>query len=192
MAWPPDAGLRYHGSMGVTGRRQLAGRGLAFAGLCALLCASSHGSVEAASQVQSLALSASVVASCSIDASTELALGVYDLSAVAPTDSSGNLTVSCSSGSPVVIMLGQGTQPAPGSTDAVPLRRMTAGGAGRLQYELYRDPARSQVWGNTPVTGVSLIGSSLPQVVSIYARVPPAQPVSSGSYQDSVLATVSY
>ncbi len=72
-------------------------------------------------------------------------------------------------------------------------RRM-AGPAGMLPYQLYRDEARTQVWGNEPgsmLSGVSDASGSIRQL-TVYGRVP-AQPAAAlGRYQDTIVLTLYY
>lgn len=70
-------------------------------------------------------------------------------------------------------------------------RNMTNGTA-LLPYQLYRDPGRSEVWGNTvPTDTVTGTGTGAVQTIPVYGRVPSAN-VPAGSYLDVVTATVVY
>ncbi|HEX7481024.1 MAG TPA: spore coat U domain-containing protein [Polyangiales bacterium] len=143
-------------------------------------------------QTASLSIGAQINASCTLDVVTQVSFGTVDLTAPAPTDAIGTFTLDCSSGAPVYITLGQGTNPAAGSSDAAPMRQMSAGATDRLAYQLYRNAAYTQLWGNTQPTAAVLLGSGAAQSVAIYGRVAPGQAVVSGAYQDTVLATVTY
>ena len=74
-------------------------------------------------------------------------------------------------------------------------RRMAggAGGAGDyIQYELYRDAARSLRWGNTAGTD-TVDGSGNPgSAIPVYGRVPAQTNVTPGSYSDTITVTVTY
>jgi spore coat protein U-like protein len=69
-------------------------------------------------------------------------------------------------------------------------------GPERLAYNLYRDAARTTVWGD--FTG----GTSAPTDVSppkkedvsitVYGRIPPGQDISAGSYTDSVTVVLNF
>ncbi|MDP9878551.1 spore coat protein U-like protein [Variovorax boronicumulans] len=71
-------------------------------------------------------------------------------------------------------------------------RRMAGGTGDYIQYELYRDAARSLRWGNTvgtdTVDGSGNPGSSIP----VYGRVPAQTNVTPGSYSDTITVTVTY
>ena len=68
---------------------------------------------------------------------------------------------------------------------------MTNGGA-LLTYELYSDAARTTVWtpSATPPLGAAPSTAEIP--IPVYGRIPPAQTVQAGPYQDTVLATVTF
>jgi spore coat protein U-like protein len=92
----------------------------------------------------------------------------------------------------VHITLGQGLYPGPASTDTVPIRQMSAGGTDRLAYGIYRDPGLTQSWGNTQASGATLTGDGSAETAMIYASIPSGQSVMSGTYQDTILATITY
>jgi spore coat protein U-like protein len=76
------------------------------------------------------------------------------------------------------------------------LRTMTAGGADILNYNLFRDPARTQIWGDgTPPSFVVIgsrsgVGRPTVNVHSLYGRVFSGQTPNPGSYADNLLVTV--
>ncbi|WP_442867114.1 spore coat protein U domain-containing protein [Anabaena sp. CS-542/02] len=67
------------------------------------------------------------------------------------------MTTTCTSGASATITLGQGNNPALESTDAGPMRRLSAGGSNYLQYVIFKNAERSDFLGNTDGTGVSVI-----------------------------------
>jgi spore coat protein U-like protein len=69
-----------------------------------------------------------------------------------------------------------------------------ADGNGRyIQYELYRDSARSQRWGNTPGTDSSDdTGSGSAQTATVYGRVPAQAVTAAGTYSDTVTVTLTF
>jgi len=70
-------------------------------------------------------------------------------------------------------------------------RRMSGPG-GAIAYQLYRDPGRSQIWGNTTADDVTGTGDNTTQNLTVYGRVP-AQDVSvPGQYSDTVTVTLTY
>lgn len=137
-----------------------------------------------------LNISASVSAVCSISTSP-VAFGAYDpVSANASTDltASGTVTVACTKGASATIDLGNGGNLSAGS------RRMSSG-SDFLNYSLYKDAARTQVWGSGLAGGTTLTYNSASKAatgITVYGTVPQAQDVTVGSYSDVVLATINY
>lgn len=134
--------------------------------------------------------------SCTL-ASGNLAFGAYDVFSPASLDSSATLVVTCrrAGGAPnstLAIAIG----PSAGSS-AIASRRMRTGrGADFLGYNLFRDAARTVVWGNTAgidtlVQAISVPNHGSVQVsATIFGRIPAGQDVRMGIYADSVTITV--
>ncbi|MCE9667179.1 fruiting body spore coat protein U [Myxococcus stipitatus] len=154
-------------------------------------------SAQAATANANLSVAATVGSACSIT-SGSLNFGSYDplvVNASAGVDllASGTLTVQCTLLGSAVLTLGQGTHPASGSTDAVPLRRMrNTVSTDFLDYFLYQDVTRLVVWGNTAGTGLPYTGTGLPVPVNVYGTVPRGQNIPSGTYNDTVVATLTF
>jgi spore coat protein U-like protein len=142
---------------------------------------------SAGTATNTLTVNATVLGICTIDPAT-LAFGNYD--STANVDVSANLTVRCTSGSSYWVGLGLGSNAA-GSA-----RRMSSG-AGFLDYELYRDAGRTQVWDNadpapaTPHSAAANPGYSA-YTTAVYGRIPAAQIAPIGVYTDSVVMTVNF
>ncbi len=94
-------------------------------------------------------------------------------------------------GSTATITLGQGLNPDGESSDTIPLRAM-ANGADHLTYNLYQDPGLSTVWGNTDETGLAYEGTGSASNVTVYGVVPKGQTVPFGTYNDIVVATITF
>ncbi len=76
------------------------------------------GQATAATQTANLAVSATVSATCSIS-TTALAFGAYDpvsANSTTPLDGTGTVVVTCTSGAPAAVTLGQGALAEPGVT----------------------------------------------------------------------------
>lgn len=103
-------------------------------------------------------------------------------------DASTTLGVQCSSGTAYNIGLNAG-QNGGGDINA----RAMVLGAGSVHYQLYRDAARSQVWGNTIGTNtVTATGNGNTQYQTVYGQVLPQTTPSAGTYNDIVTVTVTY
>jgi len=152
------------------------------------------GTAHAGSATSNLPVSATVSASCIIDASSGVAFGAYDPIVTHKTldlDVSGTIDTTCTNGSSATITLGQGLNAAGGSTAAAPIRQMKSG-TDLLSYQLYSDSGHTTVWDD--VTGVAApTGTGAAAPITVYGRVPQGQStVPAGSYTDTVLATVTF
>lgn len=150
------------------------------------------GTAAAGTATSNLAVSATVSANCTIDASAGVAFGAYDpIVTNASTDltHTGSVDTTCTNGSTATITLGQGLNADTGSTASVPLRRMISG-SNYLSYDLYSDSAHTTVFDGT--TGVSVTGTGSAVTTSVYGVVPSGQNVPAGSYSDTVVATVAF
>ena len=147
----------------------------------------------AATDTATMAVSTAVSMSCTIAAGA-MTFASYDPTAAADNDATATITSTCTTGGAAVITMGQGDRSRSGSTDATPLRAMYSGGdAGEyLLYELYSDSAGGTVWGNTTDTGKSITADGTAQDFTVHGRIPKTQTVSSGTYNDSVLVTLTY
>jgi spore coat protein U-like protein len=146
---------------------------------------------------------AQAAADCSITA-VSLSFGVYDPVAPAPDDSTGTVTVTCR-------IVGQGAQRVSytvtlsnGLNATSPATRQMASGTRRLGYNVFNDPARTQVWGSgtggtvvasgamTVGPGVGNGNGSLSVTHTLYGRIPQLQDAVPGSYADTLLLTLTY
>jgi len=139
------------------------------------------GPAVAATATTTFTVSATVVAACSVSA-TSLAFGSY--TGAGNVDQTSTISVTCSNGTDYSVALNDGAN-ASGST-----RQMTAGGSNYLTYQMYSDAARTTVWNAAaPVTGT---GNGAAQSLTVYGRIPSGQSVAAGSYSDTVQVTVTY
>ena len=151
-------------------------------------------SAQAATATANLAVTATVGTTCYITTGA-VSFGTYDVLATADLDGAGSVTVKCTNLLPYRIFLGQGGYAASGSTDAAPVRQMSAGGTARLAYGLFTDSGRTTVWQGPaalPLGGVTGTGNGLDQTIPVYGRITALQGVPVGSYSDSVQATINY
>ncbi|WP_332816277.1 Csu type fimbrial protein [Ramlibacter sp.] len=125
----------------------------------------------------------------------------YDVTSPIPNDGAVDLVVECTrdSGPPsVIVQVALGPSAVSGSVGTRRMRQL--GGAGELlTYNLFRNAARSAVWGDT--SGVDTQVQTIPNVPSnnkgsasvtftVYGRIQPLQDVAVGTYTDSVLVTI--
>jgi spore coat protein U-like protein len=129
-----------------------------------------------------LAASPVSAATCNVSPQS-VNFGSYDPISPLPSDGVGSVSVSCDLSVPYTISL-----------DALSSsehdRRLSAG-ASEMSYNLYADPERHLIWGDsTTGTGVSASGTNVN--LPIYGRIPPRQNVPAGTYVDTIMVTVSY
>ena len=133
-----------------------------------------------------LTITANIIGACSMSVPS-IVFGAYNGTVL---NQSGNMSVTCTNGAPYWISLSAGN----GSGATVTVRKMTiTAGATTLNYSLYRDVSRTQVWGTTNGTNtVSGTGSGTAQSITVYGQIPASQPLTVGNYTDTVTATINY
>jgi len=105
---------------------------------------------------------------------------------VANVDQTATITVTCTTSAPYNVGLDGGGA---GNINA---RRMI-NGAAQVGYQLYRDSARTLVWGVTIGTDtLAGTGNGTAQTLTVYGRVPPQTTPPANVYNDTVNVTVTY
>lgn len=139
--------------------------------------------------------SCSQLSSCSCSVTTTgINFGNYDPVSSSNTDSTGSVRVVCSL---LVAIAGSFTVDlSTGSSGSFAQRTLT-NGASILAYNLYTDPARSQILGNgsggsSVITSNFLALLGVDQSIFIYGRIPGGQNVPIGIYNDVIVVTVTY
>lgn len=138
---------------------------------------------------------------CSVE-TLGVAFGTYEIVLPTPTDSNGNIDLVCTyeptpGGPPPLVAVYFSA----GSSGVLTDRRMTSA-TDTLRYNLYTDPARTQIWGDG-TSGTSFqsaqirvgpgVGNATRTVVfPIYGRIPALQSVDSGAYSDTIVVTVEF
>lgn len=132
---------------------------------------------------------------CSFSSAPGASFGAYDDSSASPTDAATSIVVSCARNGgpgPVTVTL----QIGPSANSGLIATRTMRSGASSLNYNLYRDAARSQVWGQTSGVDTGSINifinnnSSANGTFVVYGRIPAQQNVQAGTYSDTVQITV--
>lgn len=136
---------------------------------------------------------------CSVS-TTGVGFGDYDPLLATPDDSSANVAVTCTR---VILVdpfsVNYTLSLSRGSSGSYAPRRMNAGTA-RLDYNLYRDAARAQVWGDgTNSTGTvagttSFVWFQTSKTANhtVYGRVPAQQNAAAGAYADTIVVTITF
>jgi len=121
-----------------------------------------------------------------------VAFADYDERSLTPASATGQVRVACdTTGTPYAVSLDAGTH----SGGSFSSRVMTdAGGLYSLEYNLFIDSSRTQIWGDG--TGATVIVSGTAQgaqdILQVFGQIPALQPVGVGLYADTVTATVEY
>jgi spore coat protein U-like protein len=127
-------------------------------------------------------------AHCTIS-TTSVSFGSYDVFNSTPTDTTGTVSITCTGNADVTITLSKG-----GSSTFNP--RTLSGASDTLNYNLYKDAARTTIWGDGTGSTATYTQSGVPnntaQNLTIYARIPAAQDVRAGTYTDSVTVTIDF
>ena len=128
-----------------------------------------------------------------------MSLGTYLGDTNTPADSIGTVIARCTrDGGPQNVSITLSLGPSSTSASINNRRLRHAAGTDQLDYNLYRDPLRQNVWGeaigvNTMTQTVSIPNKATVNVTfNLYGRIPGLQSVYTGSYSDSLLVTVSY
>lgn len=129
-------------------------------------------------------------AACTVS-TTQVNFGNYDVLFATPTDSTGTISVSCNPRARVTVTIGT----SPNSGGFNPRQMKQIAGVDLLNYNLYRDPGRVEIWGDG--TGGTFsqwknVNRNKPRVFSVYGRIPPLQNVSAGPYTDILVVTITF
>lgn len=122
---------------------------------------------------------------------TPLSFGTYIPLTPAPVDVIGQINIRCG-GQPGTFAVLMG----PGNSGSYAVRTLTTVGTDLLNYNIYIDPARSQIWGDgTPptftVTGSrNRRGRPTRYNYPVYGRIFAGQAPNPGTYSDNLLTTV--
>jgi spore coat protein U-like protein len=138
----------------------------------------------------SLEVNATVTANCTVSTSA-VAFGNVDVTSGQAVQGTGSVNVTCTNGTAWTAAADAGA----GSGADLATRKM-ASGANLLNYSLFTDSARTQVWGDG-VEGATATftgtGTGTAQTKTVYGLIPAGQTgVAAGDYADTVQVTVSY
>jgi spore coat protein U-like protein len=129
-------------------------------------------------------------AACTLSVSSSVTFGAYNVFNGSPLDSTGQFSLRCNGGdrdATFSISLSRG------GTGTYTARRLTSG-AEFLLYNLYRDAARTIVWGDgtggTQVTTGQYNGVRL--YFSVFGRIPALQDAAVGTYSDTVTVIINF
>ncbi len=117
--------------------------------------------------------------------------GNYDVFSPAPTDSAGTISVFCTS----VTFLTGTIGPSPNSGGFDPRQMQLTTGPDLMDYNVYRNPARTQIWGDGSGSTYTVSGTVAAWTVvsvSAYGRIPAGQDISAGMYNETLTVTITW
>lgn len=143
----------------------------------------------AASSTTVVPVSATVIDSCTVDA-TPLTFGNYNSLSAGMHDTAASISPLCTNGTFYTIALDAGV----GAGASVSARKLSATDGSTLNYGVYTDAARTTLWGDASggTVAASGTGTGATQTLTMYARIPSLQPSPVGSYSDVLTVTLSY
>jgi spore coat protein U-like protein len=130
-----------------------------------------------------------VEAACTLS-TTSVAFGTYNVYSATPLASTGTISLDCQwSDRNVRIDLSRG------NSGTYATRTLVGPGTDVLTYNLFRNAAYTQIWGNG-TSGTSYYSNSAPGSnvinLTVYGRITAGQDVRAGAYTDTVVATVTF
>jgi spore coat protein U-like protein len=141
-----------------------------------------------AQATETLTIEATVPRSCNISA-LPMMFGTVALRNPR-ADAQASVIVQCTPGVAYTVTMNEGLHAA--GTQRRMENPLANGSREYLDYEIYRDAARTQRWGGTAATGVSGVAPAAPQVVlTAYGRTA-GRRSAAGAYNDLVTVTVSF
>jgi len=150
--------------------------------------------------VAALAATDAAAVSCSAS-TTSVAFAAYNVFSASNTDSTGTVVVTCTktgSDPSGTITVNYEIELGTGSSGNVTQRTMQSG-ANTLNYNLYTNTARSQLWGNgvnaPSVSNSFSLSNATPsrnRSHTVFGRIPPLQDAAVGNYLDNVQVTIQY
>jgi spore coat protein U-like protein len=140
-------------------------------------------------------------ADCAVT-TVSLNFGDYDPSVTAPDDSVGTVTVTCRYVPKGASVVSYRVTISNGTNGTSPTTRQLGAGSARMGYNVFANPARSQVWGTGTggtviASGTLTIGpgtgnSTRTAIHTVYGRIPQLQDAVPGAYNDTLLVTLTY
>ena len=132
---------------------------------------------------------ATISSACLVSATT-LNFGTYNPASATSLTGTSTISVTCTSGSPYTTALNVGSG---GGTFAT---RTLLNGSNTLDFNLYRDSAYTQVWGDGSGSTYTVAGTGAglltANTITVYGQVPISQDKPVGAYTSLITVTVSY
>ena len=139
--------------------------------------------IAAASFLLVLLVTARAEANCTIS-TTSVTFGTYDVFSATPRDANGTVQIDCTPREDVQVTLSLGSS-------SVFNPRTLRSGSNILNYNLFRNAGRTQIWGDGSAGTSTFSGNNIRNTtLTVFGRVPAAQDAAVGNYADTIVATV--
>jgi spore coat protein U-like protein len=157
--------------------------------LLAVAALAASSGVDAGTATGTFTVTATIASACLVTANT-LSFGTYSPTSATALTGATNIFVNCTNGSPFTAALNVGS--GGGSFTG----RTLLSGTNTLTFNLFRDSAYSQVWGDgsgstftVAGTGSGLLTSN---TIPVYGSIPISQDKPVGTYTSLITVTISY
>ena len=158
----------------------------ALVALAALAISSAAG---ASTATGTFTVQATIASACLVSATT-LNFGTYSPSSGTALTGTSTVTVNCTSGSPYTTLLNVG------SGGGAFTGRTLLSGSNTLNFNLYKDAALTQVWGDGTGSTFTVAGTGsgllTANTITVYGEIPISQDKPVGTYTSLITVTVSY
>lgn len=131
-------------------------------------------------------VTATITPSCTLDVAP-LSFGSMESLAQA-VDAQTAITANCTNAISYTITLGPGN----GSGVTDPAARKMTKGSDTITYGIYRNSSRTDVWGDGASTDYEGTGNGSAQSIPVYGRIPVQETPPAGTYNDTVVVTITY
>jgi len=145
----------------------------------------------AATATSNLHVTITITSECLLGTVTDVNFGTHGVLSSDVT-AQGSISVQCTNGQTYTLALDKGAG-AGADANTVDSRFMTlASGTDTIAYGLYKDSALTQQWGDTGGNLFSGTGTGAAVAIPVYGKVPSQTTPSAGTYNDTVVVTLTY
>jgi spore coat protein U-like protein len=159
------------------------------AALLAVAALAASAGASAGTATGTFTVQATIASACLVTANT-LNFGAYSPTSATALTGSTTIDVNCTSGSPFTAALNVG------SGGGAFTGRTLLSGSNTLTFNLYRDAAYTQVWGDGTGSTFTVAGTGsgllTANTITVYGQVPISQDKPVGTYSSLVTVTISY
>ncbi len=145
--------------------------------------------VVAGTATGTFTVQATIASACLVSATT-LNFGTYSPSSATALTGTSTVSVNCTSGSPYTTSLNVG------SGGGAFTARTLLSGSNTLDFNLYKDAAYTQVWGDGTGSTFTVAGTGsgllTANTITVYGQIPISQDKPVGTYTSLITVTVSY